>query len=128
MSDNDLLELIVSRLLVVAKASLSKIPESQRVARVTPTRWCRTHWSSDSCAMGAYSYLPRGESEAIFDELARPESDCLWFAGEATQSSASLRASVGGAWLSGVRAAEELTKVKFKHIPITNPGVASFDV
>jgi hypothetical protein len=74
-----------------------------------PLRWARTRWGSDPYTLGAYSYVPCGESSTdIFEELGRRESAALFFAGEATQTDTNLRASVNGAFQSGCRAAEEV--------------------
>jgi monoamine oxidase len=97
-------------------------------ARYHPIRWMRTRWADDPYSCGAYSYSSKGlSSEAdrsIWEELGRPESDHLWFAGEATMTSSLTRSSVHGAWLSGVRAAEGIG-ISLSQ-PIYTPGCHSF--
>ncbi len=65
-----------------------------------------TRWASDPLALGAYSYLgpqASGEEQAA---LARPLDERLFFAGEATIQR--LYATAHGAYLSGLRAAQEI--------------------
>lgn len=97
-------------------------------ARYHPSRWMRTHWADDPYSCGAYSFVSKGltneESHAVWEELGRPESDHLWFAGEATMTSSLTRSSVHGAWLSGVRAAEAIG-ISLSQ-PIYTPGYQSF--
>jgi monoamine oxidase len=64
-----------------------------------------TRWGSDPFSFGSYSYLPKGVSPKMRSLLAEPQSP-LFFAGEATHETMS--ATVHGAYLSGLRAAEEL--------------------
>jgi monoamine oxidase len=63
-------------------------------------------WQADSFSRGAYSYVLAGGMQDQKD-LARPLRDTLFFAGEATQSDGH-RATVHGAFASGVRAAAEV--------------------
>jgi monoamine oxidase len=66
-----------------------------------------THnWSSDPFSQGAYSYVPVG-ALAAQNELARAESDTLFFAGEATNTEGH-SGTVHGAIASGIRAANEI--------------------
>jgi hypothetical protein len=128
MTDVEVEQLLVSRLTAIAYASRPpNMSAAQLTDRVTPLRWTRSRWGNDPASCGAYSYLPTGSGPEVFDELAARESDLLHFAGEHTQSSASVRASVHGAWLSGVRAAEQVTATLFANtIPINTPGVLAF--
>lgn len=64
-----------------------------------------TRWASDPLAGGSYSYMPVGVTPEAIEELAAPV-DTLYFAGEAT--SPDYAATVHGAYLSGIRAAEEI--------------------
>lgn len=70
-----------------------------------PESWLITRWACDPYALGSYSYLPSGASPDDYDELARPVGR-LYFAGEATNKEYS--STVHGAYLSGVRAAQEV--------------------
>ncbi len=65
-----------------------------------------TRWKSDPFAYGSYSYLPPGARSGDRRRLARAVGDRLYFAGEAT--SWRYPATVHGAYLSGVRAADEI--------------------
>ena len=68
-----------------------------------------TNWMSDPLSTGVYCYLPVGAKYEQFDVLAEPVAERLFFAGEAT--SRRHFATVRGAWLSGLREAERITKV-----------------
>lgn len=63
-------------------------------------------WQADPFSRGAYSFVLAGGVEDQKD-FARPLRDTLFFAGEATQSDGH-RATVHGAFASGVRAAREV--------------------
>lgn len=76
----------------------SKIPR--------PSDFQLTRWASDPLAYGSYSYLPPGATSETRAALARPSSEKVVFAGEATSPQYS--ATVHGAYLSGLRAADEL--------------------
>lgn len=62
-----------------------------------------THWASDPCSMGSYSYIPIGASSDDMDTLARPVGSRLLLAGEHTFPS--YYGTVQAAWLSGRHAA-----------------------
>ncbi len=76
----------------------SSIPE--------PEDWQITRWAADPYALGSYSYVKLGATPESHDELAAPVGSRLFFAGEAT--SRDYNATVHGAYLSGLRAAEEV--------------------
>ena len=65
-------------------------------------------WSHDHFALGAYSYTPVDALDARA-ELARPVSDTLFFAGEATNSKGE-HGTVHGAEESGTRVASEVAE------------------
>ncbi|NWF63259.1 MAG: FAD-dependent oxidoreductase [Chloroflexi bacterium] len=65
-----------------------------------------TRWGKDPFALGAYSHTPPFASGEDRGALAQPLGNVLFFAGEAT--SREYPGTVHGAYLSGVRAAEEL--------------------
>lgn len=75
-----------------------------------PESYVITRWASDPFALGAYTYLRPGGSGADRDVLAAPVDNKLFFAGEATHRE--YLSTVHGAWLSGLRAAEEVLEVK----------------
>ena len=64
-------------------------------------------WSADPYALGAYSYVGVGGTDAP-RQLARPVESTLFFAGEATDSENS--GTVEGAIASGIRAAGQMLK------------------
>ncbi len=68
-----------------------------------------TDWTNDPLALGSYSYIPVGGSPADMEQLARPASDRLFFAGEHTD--AHHFGTVHAAFLSGRRAATQATSV-----------------
>jgi monoamine oxidase len=65
-----------------------------------------SRWAADTAAGGSYSNMPVGSSSEDIDALAEPAGERLLFAGEAT--SRDHRASVHGAYLSGVREARRI--------------------
>jgi monoamine oxidase len=71
-----------------------------------PTAWQVTRWASDPFSYGSYSYNGVGANAQSRDTLAQPIDDILYFAGEATASD--FPATVHGAYLSGMRAAQAL--------------------
>ncbi len=68
-----------------------------------------TRWSADPLALGAYSFNAKGASSADFSQLAKPVSSSLILAGEHT--SEKYRATVHGAYLSGLRAAKLVSEL-----------------
>lgn len=81
-----------------APTSSSGLPE--------PTGLVRTRWAADPWTRGSYSYIAVGATPDDRVRLAASIDDQLFFAGEAT--SKDYAATVHGALLSGVRAAEEV--------------------
>jgi monoamine oxidase len=71
-----------------------------------PEAWLVTRWGSDPYARGAWPYVAFGSTPDDYDALAEPVADRLFFAGDAT--SADYPATAHGAYLSGLRAAEEV--------------------
>jgi monoamine oxidase len=65
-----------------------------------------TRWAQDPFSYGSYSYIPVGASDKDYDILAESVDNKIFFAGEATHRQHP--ASVHGAYLSGIRAAEEI--------------------
>lgn len=74
-----------------------------------PQAWQITRWNADPFARGSYSFNALGATPEMRDHLAQPVDDRLFFAGEAT--SRQYFGTVHGAYLSGLRAAEELLAV-----------------
>jgi monoamine oxidase len=71
-----------------------------------PRGWLVTRWGRDPFARGAYSSLMPGASPDDYDILAAPVGKRLFFAGEHTHREHP--ATVHGAYLSGLRTAEEV--------------------
>jgi monoamine oxidase len=65
-----------------------------------------TRWASDPYARGSYSFNALGSVPLMREELARPRSGRLFFAGEATHQQ--FFGTAHGAYLSGQRAASEI--------------------
>lgn len=65
-----------------------------------------TRWGADPYSHGSYTFLAHGATPDHYDDLAAPIGQRLFFAGEATSSD--FPATVHGAYLSGLRAAEEI--------------------
>lgn len=68
-----------------------------------------TRWLQDPFSMGSYSYVPINGTVKDYKMLAKPVAERLFFAGEAT--SEHYPASTHGAYLSGIRAAEEVKTI-----------------
>lgn len=66
-----------------------------------------SRWGKDEFTLGAYSILNVGSSQSDYESLAKAEGR-LFFAGEAT--SFEYQGTVHGAYVSGIRAANELHK------------------
>jgi len=79
----------------------SKIPE--------PIDYQITRWAADPYSYGSYSFDPVGSTPVSRKALAKPEGERLFFAGEATNSAYS--STVHGAYLSGLRAANEMLQM-----------------
>jgi len=121
MTDEELEKLIFLRMKTLSNG------RAGAETNLKPTRWMRSRWATDPFARCTYSYLPAGETDTdICVELGRRESNALWFAGEACHTSSGLRACVGGAWISGVKTAEELIRTLRPDLPVTTPGALSF--
>lgn len=74
-----------------------------------PVRVVTSNWASDPFARGSYSFLPLGASFDMFHALAEPHGRIL-FAGEHTHTV--YHATVLGAYLSGIRAAEDANRLR----------------
>lgn len=70
-----------------------------------PDALVRTRWSQDPFSFGSYSNLPVGVTADEREVLAEPIRDRIFFAGEATSE---YPGTVHGAYLSGVREAEQI--------------------
>ncbi len=72
----------------------------------SPTNMLRTRWQQNPNTFGAYSYTAVGTEMHHFDDLAQAIRNQVFFAGEHT--SIDYFSTVHGAYLSGLRAAEEI--------------------
>ncbi len=125
----DILNLQVSAeepiLLVFATGSWARSLESQSDAMVQkgvmqmlkqlwgsavpePEDFCLTRWQQDPFSRGSYAHLPVGAKGSDYDDLAKALPPRLFFAGEATHRQHP--STVHGAYLSGLRAAQEIMK------------------
>ena len=73
-----------------------------------PTNMLRTKWKSNEYTYGAYSFATVGVKTKAYDWLAENVDHKLFFAGEHT--SRYYRGTVHGAYLSGIREAEQIIK------------------
>ena len=71
-----------------------------------PKKVVVTRWHRDPYSRGAYAHIPVGSSGTFYDDLARPTSTRLYFAGEATNRDHP--ATAHGALMSGYREAERI--------------------
>ncbi|KAJ6257827.1 hypothetical protein Dda_7616 [Drechslerella dactyloides] len=78
-----------------------------------------TRWRSDPFACGTYSYIAAGSSGADYDTIAEPMDHQIFFAGEHTNRH--YPATVHGAYISGLRAAGEVTNAILGNIGIPKP-------
>ena len=74
-----------------------------------PESYLITRWDNDPFSLGSYSYIPVGATPEDRQALAESVKNVLFFAGEATHNK--YPATVHGAFLSGVRAAEEISTI-----------------
>ena len=74
--------------------------------RLTPISYFITRWIKNSHQRGSFTYLPFGVDPTIFEVLARPVDNKLFFSGEAT--SVTDPGTVHGAYLSGIKAAKQI--------------------
>ncbi len=83
-----------------------------------------TRWGADLHAYGSYSFNALGSTPSMRDNLARPVGQRLFFAGEATERR--YFGTVHGAYLSGLRAAQEVMAVNEAGIsPHQRPSATS---
>ncbi|WP_440694319.1 FAD-dependent oxidoreductase [Clavibacter nebraskensis] len=89
-----------------------------------PVAFARSDWAGDPFARGSGSFLRPGASSADREALARPLSDRVFFAGEAT--SADRPGTVAGAYASGLRAAGEVDRAGAgtERVAVIGAGIA----
>ncbi|MFM7182618.1 MAG: flavin monoamine oxidase family protein [Verrucomicrobiales bacterium] len=92
-------QIVASAMTVLRTIYGNAIPE--------PESWQITRWAADPFACGSYSFNAVGFKPAMRATLAAPLDGRLFFAGEATERTRF--ATAHGAYLSGLRAAEEMT-------------------
>jgi monoamine oxidase len=86
--------------------ALARLATRWGAAVTAPEAVVLTRWSTDPFARGAYSYPALGARHADFDALAEPVGPGLVLAGEHTTGA--YYGTAHGAWLSGLRAAQQL--------------------
>tara|TARA_Y100000590_G_scaffold78653_1_gene87441 strand:+ start:331 stop:1647 length:1317 start_codon:yes stop_codon:yes gene_type:complete len=65
-----------------------------------------TKWASDKFSYGAYSFTAVGNTPETYNEISTPIDNLIYFAGEHTNEN--YPATIHGAYLSGIRAAESM--------------------
>ena len=71
-----------------------------------PINYLITRWGKDPFSLGSYSSIKPFSTPALYESLAAPVDEKLYFAGEATHRWHP--STVHGAYMSGLRAAEEI--------------------
>jgi monoamine oxidase len=71
-----------------------------------PINYFVTHWSTDPFSLGSYSFPKVGSEPFQYEELGKTEPPNLFFCGEHTNEA--YRGTVHGAYLSGLRVADEI--------------------
>ncbi len=94
---------------IVARA-LGVLRQIYGAAATDPTGYLITRWASDPYTRGSYSYVGVGASGKDYATLSEPVNDRVFFAGEHTHRA--YPSTVHGAYLSGVREAERVTRIK----------------
>lgn len=69
-----------------------------------------TRWNAEPFSRGSYSYIPVGASGRHYRVLSAPSGGRLFWAGEATNRK--YPQTVAGAYLSGIRAAQQILSLK----------------
>ncbi len=111
-SDEQIIDQIMHRLRSVYGPS---IPQ--------PTSFVISRWGLDPYSRGSYSYPRVGSTEQDIEALAKPVSQRVFFAGEATSKDD--YGTVHGAYQSGIDAAKAIIKQQEK--AMENIGVTEFD-
>ncbi|WP_300012091.1 FAD-dependent oxidoreductase [uncultured Roseobacter sp.] len=88
----------------------------------TPNGYIRTNWSRDPYSFGSYSYLAKGSWRRDHVAMGRPVGNRVFFAGEATHPS--YNSTVHAAYESGLIAAEAVFKSSATRIGIVGAGMS----
>ncbi|MEO1416850.1 MAG: NAD(P)/FAD-dependent oxidoreductase [Bacteroidota bacterium] len=75
-----------------------------------PKQMLRTQWNQNPYTYGSYSFAAKGSGSDPYEVFEKPVDKKVFFAGEHTI--ADYRATVHGAYLSGIREAKKMRKVK----------------
>lgn len=94
-SDEDLIDKIMFNFKKVFGSRLSE-----------PECYLNSRWDHDPFSFGSYSCMKVGSSGDDYETMAKPVSNRIFFAGEATSSK--YPATTHGAYLSGIREAEKI--------------------
>ena len=76
-----------------------------------PTHMLRTKWNENPYSFGAYSFVASGSISSDFEVFEEPIGNKVFFAGEHTIFD--YRGTVHGAFLSGLREANKIIKLKY---------------
>ncbi len=76
-----------------------------------PTHMLRTKWNENPYSFGAYSFVASGSRSSDFEVFEEPIGNKVFFAGEHTIFD--YRGTVHGAFLSGLREANKIIKLKY---------------
>ena len=90
--------------------------------RSTLVGYLRTNWSRDPLSFGSYSYVAKIEQPGDREELARPISERLYFAGEACHPS--YNSTVHAAYESGQMTAQAVAATSARRIGIVGGGMS----
>ncbi|CAN6664755.1 hypothetical protein TRVA0_036S00650 [Trichomonascus vanleenenianus] len=106
-----------------AKAVLAKVYPLSRLSKLVES--VVTRWQIDPFSCGSYSYIGPEATGADYDLMARPINNSLFFAGEATCRSRP--GTVHGAYISGLRAANEILTSIIGEVEIPHPLIPPKD-
>ena len=99
MEDDAIIEEVMGHLRVIYGKNIPK-----------PKQMLRTKWNTNPYSYGAYSFSSNGISSDAFKIFESPVAGKLFFAGEHTILE--YRGTVHGAYLSGIREAKKIVKIK----------------
>ncbi|NQX12529.1 FAD-dependent oxidoreductase [Microbacteriaceae bacterium VKM Ac-2855] len=107
-----------------SSVTTAPVPTPTGTAVPRPSAFVRNSWGADPYAYGSTSYLPVGGTPEHRIDLAQNVGDRVFFAGEATDSTAP--GTVEGAYASGVRAAGEISAIaaEGEKIAVIGAGLA----
>ncbi|MEA5463879.1 FAD-dependent oxidoreductase [Leptothoe sp. PORK10 BA2] len=93
----------------IVESAMQTLRTINGVSIPEPIDYQITRWATDPFSLGSYSYNPVGAVPKMRQELAAPLGNSLFFAGEA--SNEDYFGTAHGAYLSGLRAAQEILEI-----------------